>query len=179
MKGKLLISEPFMVDAHFKRSVVYIVEHDDEGTIGFVLNKPLDVKMQHVVRDFPHIDTTVGYGGPVGEDTLHFVHNVGDILMNSIPVSESLCWSGDFDQLQDLIREGAVTPDNVLFFIGYSGWDVGQLDDELKRGAWIVAEASDNQIIKGNYEDFWKDVLKPMGTNYDIISQMPDSPNYN
>ncbi len=179
MKGKLLISQPFMIDDTFKRSVILITEHDEEGTVGFILNKPVQLEIQSLFEAFPNFKARIGYGGPVGNDTIHYIHNVGELLSESQSVFDDLSWSGNFEELQTLIGEGAVLADNILFFIGYSGWSPGQLDDELKSGSWIVSETSAEHILAGNFETLWKEVLKPLGDNFEVISEIPDSASYN
>ena len=179
-KGKLLVSEPFMMDGNFKRSAVLLCEHtQDEGTVGFILNKPIDMKIEELVGDFPEIESQVYYGGPVANDTLHYVHNVGDILDNSVKVSKGIYWGGDFEKLKFLIKSGLVTPDNIRFFLGYSGWSVGQLEAEMEIGSWVIANMDPNYIFKLSPKKLWEEILKNMGSVYSVISQVPDSNNLN
>ena len=79
-QGSLLVSEPFLLDSYFKRSVVLVSEHDDKGTLGFILNKPTGVKLNDAVDDFPKFDVPLFFGGPVETDTLFYVHTMGDKL---------------------------------------------------------------------------------------------------
>ncbi len=179
MKGKILISQPFMLDDNFKRSVILITEHNEEGTVGFILNKPIEMELASLFDSGEDFEPRFGYGGPCCEDTLHYIHNIGGLLSESIPVFDDLCWCGEFEELRQLIKEGAVMSDNILFFLGYSGWSPGQLDAELETGSWIVSETSVDQLLKGNHETLWKEVLKPLGHTFEIISEIPDSANYN
>ncbi len=179
-KGKLLVSEPFMMDGNFKRSAVLLCEHtQDEGTVGFILNKPIDMKIEELVGDFPEIESQVYYGGPVANDTLHYVHNVGEILDNSVEVSKGIYWGGDFEKLKFLIKSGLVSPDNIRFFLGYSGWSVGQLEAEMEIGSWVIANMDPNYIFKLSPKKLWEEILKNMGSVYSVISQVPDSNNLN
>ena len=168
-----------MTDAHFRRAVILITEHDDQGTIGFILNKPIDIKIHSVLSNFPTFNSQLSYGGPVGQDTVHYIHNIGELLPGSESIMDGLFWTGDFDKLKQLIKDKAILEENILFFIGYSGWSVGQLEEELEEGSWIVVDASAQQILHGNYETMWKDVLSPLGDTFDIISEIPDSEIYN
>src|SRR5215204_6333021 len=97
-KGRLLISEPFLPDPNFERTVVLLCEHNAEGSFGFVLNKPSAIKVNEVMEDFSNFDTVVFVGGPVQQDTLHFIHrNVN--IENAIDIAENIYWGGDFESL--------------------------------------------------------------------------------
>jgi len=179
-KGNLLVSEPFMMDGNFKRSAVLLCDHTkDDGTVGFILNKPIDLKIEDLVGDFPEIDAQVYYGGPVANDTLHYVHNVGGILDNSVEVMKGVFWGGDFEKLKFLIKNGLVQTQNIRFFLGYSGWSTGQLEAEMEMGSWVITDMDPNYIFKLSPKMLWEAILKNMGNVYSVISQVPDSNNLN
>src|SRR4051812_40076623 len=93
--GRLLLSEPFMFDENFKRTVVLVCEHnDDNGTVGLILNKPIELGLNDIVEDFPLFDSKVFLGGPVGTDTLQFLHSLGDKIEDSLQLGEGLYWGG-------------------------------------------------------------------------------------
>ena len=79
-KGRVLISEPFLSDHYFRRSVVYLTEHNQEGSFGFVLNKPLEISIKEIVDDFPESDFPISVGGPVANNTVHFMHTLGEMV---------------------------------------------------------------------------------------------------
>ncbi len=173
--GQILIAEPFMLDPNFKRSVVMVCENNEkEGVVGFVLNKAMDVTVNSVMRNFPEFDSKCYFGGPVATDTIHYIHDVGDILEESIPIMENLYWGGNFEQLQLLIEQELILPRNIKFFIGYTGWSPGQLESELKMGSWIVSEMDFNYAFYKNPRRLWKNSLINKGDVYSVISQMPD-----
>ena len=178
LPGRFLISEPFMDDENFQRTVVLLVEHGEQGSLGFVLNRHLKVKIHEVVEDMPLIDATVCLGGPVEQSMLQFIHKIAD-LPDSRPVVEDVYWGGDFEELQDMIEEGAVDPKEVLFFIGYSGWAPGQLQSELDRKSWIIAPENPEAIFHPHPKTLWKDLLQDMGQKYKIISNYPVDPSLN
>ena len=180
LKGKILISEPFMLDPHFKRSVVLICEHNEEGAYGFILNRPLEVISGSIIEMDAAFRDRFGLGGPVAADTLHYIHNLGELIDDSVEIIPGKLWSdGDFEALQSYANEQLILPENVLFFIGYSGWSEGQLEEELKIGSWIVSDIDSDTILQANYMDLWKDKLKNLGETFDVISEIPDSANYN
>lgn len=167
------------MDENFRRTVILIAEHDDEGTIGFVLTRPVDMQIDALISAFPKFAARVGHGGPVGHDSIHFVHNLGDELRESLPIVDGLWWSGDFEQLISMVDLGKVRVDDILFFIGYSGWSPGQLDAEIKDGSWIVSNLSVKEILTEDPKELWKSILKPINSNFKVISEMPDSDLYN
>jgi len=117
--GDVLLAEPFMLDGNFKKSVLLLCDHsDDGGTLGFVLNKKLDIPLNDLVVDFPEIDANVFFGGPVATDTIHYIHNVGEELEGSVPVGDGIWWGGDFEQLQFKISAGLIDETNIRFFVG-------------------------------------------------------------
>src|SRR6056297_557624 len=101
--GKVLISEPFLSDIYFKRSVVLITEHSEEGTVGFVLNKPVNLRLSEALKDIPDIDAPVSLGGPVSTDSIHYVHTFGAKVPNSVEILNGIYWGGDYDYIKELI----------------------------------------------------------------------------
>jgi len=168
-----------MHDENFQRSVVLLVEHNENGSLGFVMNRRLKVKINEVIEGIPDFDARIFIGGPVEQSTLHFVHRIGDNLSGSHQISEGLHWAGDFDQLRELILAGEVDPKEILFFVGYSGWGPGQLDTELERKSWIVAPEKADFVFQQDYADLWRQVLQEMGDKYKIISNYPVDPRMN
>lgn len=168
------MSEPFILDSNFRRSAILLCEHRVDGTVGFILNRPLDMKLNQLVTDFPQFDADVFFGGPVATDTIHYVHNVGDLLKSSIKISNGLYWGGDFEQLKVLIKTELVKPENIRFFVGYSGWSEGQLADEMKGGTWFVAQMHANYLFKSRPSTLWRQITHNIGDNYTVVAQMPD-----
>jgi len=177
--GKLLIAEPFMMDANFKRSVVLLCDHHPDGTLGFILNKPLSMNIMELIADFPEFESEVYYGGPVATDTIHYIHNAGGILDDSLEIERGVFWGGDFDKLKFLIQTKLILPKNIRFYVGYSGWSEGQLKEELKYGSWVTAEMHANYIFKTKPNRLWKQVLSNKGKNFEVIAEMPDSQSWN
>lgn len=178
-RGKVLIAEPFMLDPNFKRSVVLLCEHEKDGSLGFILNKSLDMKINELIADFPEFDSTVFYGGPVQTDTVHYIHNVGEVLDNSHLVKNGVYWGGDFEKLKLLIDAEQVKPENIRFFVGYTGWSSGQLKEEMKYGSWVVGDMNTRQVFIKNAKTLWQNVLKTQGDTFSVIAQMPDGLSWN
>jgi putative transcriptional regulator len=178
--GSVLIAEPFMNDTFFHRAVVLICEHDDDtGTIGFCLNKPLDVGINDVIDDFPTLESTVYCGGPLRKRALFFLHNLGDLLEGSKLVSPGVWWGVNFENLKNLASQGLVTPERIRFFVGYSSWAEKQLSEEMEAGAWVTSEMHPNYMFKIKPEQLWQRTLENKGNTFAIIAAMPDSMNLN
>lgn len=178
-KGKVLISEPFLQDNYFKRSIVLLTEYSSEGAVGFVLNKPIDLNANDVIKDFPKTDALISLGGPVNTNTLHYLHTLGDIVPKSVKVLENIYWGGDFEVIKKLIESGNISREQVRFFLGYSGWHANQLDDELAENAWVVSELEPQEIMAPISKHFWKTTLKKMGKKYEMWANFPENPQMN
>jgi putative transcriptional regulator len=178
-KGKVLISEPFLMDNYFKRSIVLITEHNTEGTVGFVLNKPVNVNINEVVESFPKMEADLSLGGPVSTNTLHYLHTLGDIIPNSIPVIGNIYWGGDYSVVERLISSGSINREQIRFFLGYSGWSPSQLEQELTNNAWVVADIKPEEIMLPLNRQFWTKTLRRLGKKYEMWSNFPENPEMN
>lgn len=178
-QGRVLISEPFLNDTYFKRSVVLLTEHSEEGSIGFVLNKPVDLSVNDVLSDFPEIETEVSIGGPVNTNTIHYIHTLGELIPNSVRVLKNLYWGGDFEVIKDLIRAGKIKGHEIRFFLGYAGWSPKQLENELSENAWLVSEMKAEQIMCSPGDDLWKEILEKSGDKYRTWVNFPENPSLN
>lgn len=168
-----------MHDPYFKRSVVLLTEHNANGSVGFILNKPVDLKIQNAIMDFPEYKDCLYLGGPVQKDQLFFVHTCGEKIPDSVPISHGLYWGGDFEVVKDLIRANAIDPKQLRFFAGYAGWEPNQLDEELNQRAWIVAHMKKDHVIGENSSQLWRTVLKSMGKEYAVLANFPEDPMLN
>lgn len=179
-KGRVLLSDPFMGDEYFERSVVYLCEHSEEGSFGFVLNNFIDVPLQQLNENFPDLVSKVSIGGPVEKETMYFIHSMKEVLNDSISIDNGVYIGGDFEQLYSVIKSEHLEQNKIRFFLGYSGWDAGQLALEIKENAWIVSTVeSPDEIMNVNEPDLWKYFMNKMGRKYQIISQFPIDPSEN
>jgi putative transcriptional regulator len=178
-KGKILISEPFLPDTFFNRSIVYLTDHSAQGSVGFILNKKLDINISSAVAGFEGWDENLNMGGPVAPDTLHYIHSLGDIIPKSVLVDDNIYWGGDIDAIRELIATGKISRSQVRFFLGYSGWSAGQLEKELKEDSWIIARVKSDIIMNNRGDDTWKRILRSFKNKYRIWADFPDSPEMN
>lgn len=175
--GSLLVSSP-VLDDFFQRTVIFITEHNEnEGSVGFVLNSKLDIMLGQAVPELDGIESNLFLGGPVQKELLNFIHRVPEQIEGGMEISDGIFWGGNFDSLKSLSITQTLNMDDIIFFLGYSGWSPGQLDEELKQNTWYVTEAIQEDIFN-NYteEDLWRKVLRRMGGSYNTISSFPDDP---
>ncbi len=179
-KGQLLIAEPSIIgDMSFNRSVILLADHNNEGSVGFIMNKPLNYTINDLVPDV-EADFKIYNGGPVEQDNLYFIHNIPDLIPDSIEISNGIFWGGDFELTRKLINKKKINKNNIRFFLGYTGWDASQLEDEMQSNSWIVAKNSyENKIIGKSTTNFWKEKISELGGEYLIWSNAPENPNFN
>ncbi|HEY0653281.1 MAG TPA: YqgE/AlgH family protein [Chryseosolibacter sp.] len=178
-KGRLLISEPFLPDPNFERTVVLLCEHNDEGSFGFVLNKPSILKVTEVMEDVLSLDSMVYVGGPVQQDTLHFIHRNSSVA-NAVEIAPNVYWGGDFETLVTLVDTKQIPVNDIRFFLGYSGWGPGQLDAELEQDSWIVCDFINEQLLfDTDPQVMWRKALESMGGRFSVYSNYPTDPRLN
>jgi putative transcriptional regulator len=177
-KGRILVSEPFLQDTYFKRSIVLLTEHSNDGSVGFVINKPLDVKVSEVINDFPDNSINLSIGGPVSTNTVHYVHTLGHYIPNSAHITGNLFWGGDFGFIKEMLQEGKLPKEQIRFFLGYAGWQPGQLENELEQNSWLISEIGQHEIFTPG-SNLWKASMSNMGEKYKIWSDFPENPGLN
>jgi putative transcriptional regulator len=179
-KGHLLIAEPSIIgDVSFNRSVVLLAEHNKNGSIGFILNKPFKFKLDELVPDFKK-PFQVYNGGPVEQDNLYFIHKVPDLITDSIEISHGIYWGGNFEKVIELINNNTLNANDIRFFLGYSGWDTMQLEKELESNSWVVVQnIYESNIIQKSADSFWKEKMMELGGDYMLWSNAPENPTLN
>ena len=178
-KGRILIAEPFLPGNYFNRAIILLVAHSEKGAVGFILNKQVDFPIHDIISDFPTFDAPVYIGGPVSTDSIYFIHKLGKKIPGSIHVVGNVFWGGDFEILKKKISSGTIKSSEVRFFLGYSGWDSGQLENEIKENSWLVNDIDDKTIMENLTHDSWVDFVKKVGGQYSIWENFPENPSLN
>ena len=179
-RGDLLISEPYLPDPNFERSVIYLCEHDENGSFGFVLNKKSILNIDEVMEAIEDFKVPLFVGGPVEQETLHFLHCDPDMMQSGKEISEGIYWGGNFEKLLSLIVNKIIDPNKYRFFLGYSGWTGGQLEDELKAKSWIVHKnTAVHHIFEEDPDLLWRRILQEMGGKFKMFSNYPTDPRLN
>ena len=172
--GNILISEPLMNDFHFGRSVILLVDHaETEGTFGVIINKTLNANVSRIVDEFPDFDAPVYLGGPVADNQLFFIHTLGDLIPDASPIIDGLYWGGDAETLKTLIATGIANEDNTRFYLGYAGWDAGQLVSELVCNSWLVGEITAEQFLEIPPKKMWQSFVNQQGESYMMWKRFP------
>jgi putative transcriptional regulator len=178
--GRLLISEPFMNDPNFKRSVILLAEHSEEGTLGYVLNHLSEYKLSDVLPDVAYSEMPVYVGGPVANNTLHFIHRVPEKIDGGVEIWDGIYWGGSFETVKELIATFQINENEIKFFAGYSGWTPGQLDVEIEEDTWIVANKFNSELVFNHDEqNVWREVVISLGQRYAHIANFPENPTLN
>ncbi|HRG18818.1 MAG TPA: YqgE/AlgH family protein [Flavobacterium lutivivi] len=176
-KGSLLIAEPSIIgDLSFNRSVILLADHNEDGSVGFIMNKPLKFSLKDLV---PEINSKfkVYNGGPVEQDNLYFIHNVPNLIPGSIEISNGIYWGGNFEVTKDLLNSGLLKKKNIRFFLGYSGWGINQLETEMQANSWILHKnIYGKNILSIAGTSFWKEKIVELGGEYLIWSNAPENP---
>ena len=178
-KGRVLISEPFLPGNFFNRAIVLLVAHSKKGSVGFILNKKVDLQIQDYISGFENFESDIFIGGPVSTDSIYFIHKRADLIPGSIHVLDDLHWGGDFNELKKLVNLGIIRQDEIRFFLGYSGWDAGQLDREIKENSWLVNDVDSHLIMEDLGAKSWAKFVKKVGKRYSIWENFPENPSLN
>ncbi len=179
-KGDLLISEPYLPDPNFERTVIFLCEHDDNGSLGFVLNKKSKAVVNDLMDELDSFNADIFVGGPVQRNTLHFLHKGNIALDADVKVVDGIHWGMDFEGLLEKINTRQINEQDLKFFVGYSGWSPGQLLEELREKTWIVCKcASQDLVFDTDPEDLWSVVLKNMGGKFKVMANYPKDPRLN
>ncbi len=179
-KGTILIAEPSILnDNSFNRSVILLTEHNKDGSLGFILNKPSKFTINDLIPEIKS-NHTIYDGGPVSVENLYFIHSVPHLIPNSLPINNDVFWAGDFDVLKSLLEENEISENELRFFLGYTGWDSNQLLSEMKdESSWILKKNDYPNILNVSPKSFWKDEMMKSGGEYQIWANAPENPNLN
>ncbi len=177
-QGKILISEPFLYDHIFGRSVILLVDYTQDGAVGLVMNKPLPILLNEIMDDFVDFQEEIPLykGGPLSMDTLFYLHTFRQIS-GAIPVADGVYMNGTFDELKTCLKRGEHIEGNVRFFLGYSGWEYKQLDREINENTWMVGEEDkENLMDEKASSTMWKNAMSKLGGKYEMWARFPQIP---
>jgi putative transcriptional regulator len=176
LAGSLLVAHPNMLDPNFRRSVLFISEHDpNEGALGVIINRPLDRQVADLVTDTPPAglaDVPVFLGGPVGKNQLMFAAfewKKGD----GVKLSHNVVLE------QPSAAPGAKSLVTICAFVGYAGWGAGQLESEVKQKAWLLQKANRSLLKLDRLPNLWFDIMRSLGPWYKMLAAAPDDPSLN
>ena len=178
-ENTFLIADPFLKDDNFLRSVIYLCNHNKEGSFGLILNKPFEFTLNQLITGIESHPIPVCMGGPVGLDTIHFLHQYHDEIPDSQRLSDDVSWGGDFETVKNMILLNQIDLEKIKFFIGYSGWTANQLENEIEEKTWLTSTASRNIIFNTSTTDIWKKSILALGSDYEQLANYPIDPQLN
>ena len=178
-RGDMLISEPYLNDYHFRRTVVLISDHNDEGSVGFVMNRLVDLTTHDVIPGLMKYNFPLFFGGPVEPNTLHFIHRVGELIPGAQHIANGIYWGGDIEMIEALIDTNKAKQEEFKFFSGYSGWAAGQLEEEISQKAWWVGKASIDDVFDDDLDNMWRNIVKNMGDDFSYMADAPEDRSWN
>ena len=156
-----------------------LTEYNEDGSVGLLLNKPMNIKINELVFDFPMFESKVFLGGPVQTDSIHFLYYDGDLISDSLEIKDGIFWNGSFEELKENISEKKINKDDIRFYLGYSGWSANQLENEIKNGTWHVIDYDLKKIFKKDFNNLWKEIMEELGDKHSVFANFPDDPYLN
>jgi putative transcriptional regulator len=177
--GSLLIAGPFLKDPNFQRSVVLLCEHQEQGSMGFILNKTVTQTLDELLPEISTVQMQVSFGGPLQLDTMQFIHQAPHLIQGGLEIANGIFWGGDFEKASYLVNAGKLSRTSIRFFAGYSGWSSGQLEGELKEKSWILSPASPGIIFNIEDQHIWKESLQKLGDDFALMANFPIDPSLN
>ena len=144
-----------------------------------MLNRNYERPLNELIDGLDDLTIPVFYGGPVQMDTIHFLHQYPDKIPGGSEIADGVYWGGDFEATIALIRSGEVNTNRIRFYIGYSGWGSGQLAEEMKEKSWLSVMASRKLVFHKETAELWKDALRYLGGEYEILANFPIDPQLN
>lgn len=183
--GQMLIAHSGLLDANFKRTVVLLTEHNEDGTMGYVLNRKLDATLADVITDqYASEELTAAqiplyWGGPCQIDSLHYVHRLDESIEGARHIVGPTYWGGSFDEIFACIHNKTYTPGSLRFFVGYAGWSEGQLQQEIEKKSWLLTTCKEDMIFADTDKNIWSRAVRDLGPEFTAMSLMPEHPSLN
>jgi putative transcriptional regulator len=179
-RGTVLISDPFLDEDYFRRSVILLCDHNSYSSFGFVLNNYLTIDLHEIDHQFPDIQARISIGGPVDTQNLYYIHTFKEPIEESVKIRDGLFFGGSFETIKLLLEKDDSNRNNIRFFLGYAGWDDGQLKNEVEENSWIVVDnISNKELLNTSNDRLWQYCLEKQGGPYKTISKFPLNPSNN
>ncbi|WP_294243545.1 YqgE/AlgH family protein [uncultured Chryseobacterium sp.] len=172
-KGKILISTPDISGDIFSRSVVLVIEHNEQGAFGLILNKK-NSQMSDKFKDFFDFKIEVYDGGPVENDKIFFIVKGNKVTETFTEITSEFYLTEEVENIISAVLSGELTIDNVKIFSGYSGWSPLQLDDEVLKKVWTVVDVYNLDYTLPNDQTLWKSIMQNLGGEYLLWANSPE-----
>lgn len=180
--GSILVAEPFLKEQWFRHAVILMVDYDrGSSAMGVVMNRPSGQTLQNLIDGVTIQDEIpVWVGGPMSLDRLYFIHTLGKLIPDSRPIGHGLYIGGDFEEMLSYVNGGLKLEGRIRFFIGYSGWSPGQLEQEITDHVWAVSDpGTATDLLTGSDDRYWHRYVRALGPNYRNWLYHPINPTLN
>ncbi len=177
-KGAILVSRPSLSQNIFNRSVVLITDYSEDGAMGFILNKPINLtsdSLEEYINKNQHIYT----GGPVAKESLFYFHKRPDLIRDSIHIVDDIYWAGEFEDVRYCINNKLITANELKFYLGYCGWHKLQLEEEIACKEWDLVNFNSINIFEEQNNQLWVNLMKKIGGENLIWLNTPADPSMN
>lgn len=168
-EGSLLVAEPFLSDQYFNHAVITLIDYAPQTSVmGIVMNRTSGYTLGQMIEGFDDdTDIPIYIGGPMSRNRMFYIHRLGNIFSGSVEIMPGLWIGGDYGEVIQYVRDGYHTDDMMRFFIGYSGWDAGQLEEEIRQHVWAVTSPmSADEMLTGSDDAYWHKTVRKMGGRY-------------
>lgn len=168
-QGRLLVAEPFLRDEYFNHAAILLADYQKgEKAMGVVMNAATEYTLGQLVENVDEdLRIPIFCGGPMSRDRLFYVHTLGHLIPESREIADGIYIGGDFEAVIDYVAKGYPTEGMIRFFAGYSGWDAGQLEEEVRNHVWAVTKPlSFSRLLVGKGNSYWHKVVRTMGEPY-------------
>jgi putative transcriptional regulator len=179
--GNILVSVPSARDFYFNRTVVLLVDYNEKGSFGIILNKSLPITLQDIFKNDKkkHEGMPIFNGGPVEIDSLFALHTYGNLIKGSSQVTDELYFGGSPTELLQFIDDDSLDENLIRFYLGYAGWSDGQLELELKNKLWVIGQFQEKLLFHNNDEICWKTAVESLGKKYNSWLNITKEPYLN
>lgn len=176
-RGQVLLAHPLLEDQNFQQSVILLADHDEQGTVGFVLNDPLEYTLPQALEGaWPALPLHVG--GPVDQDSLFYLHCRPDLIPGAHSIDGFLHWGGEYDVMHEMLTRGLLHAGHIRFFAGYSGWSPNQLNQEIDEGSWAIIPGKTVNCL--SYQaDLYQALKGHLPPDFRLWSNAPKEPTLN
>lgn len=170
--GNILIAKPFWQDDNYKRSVIFLLEHDRTGSAGLIVNKPSTLSIHDALPEL-NVLYPLYFGGPSEIKTVSYVHNNSNVP-DAVYIGNDLFWGGDYDSLVEMINSRKVSLKHIKFCAGFVHWSPGELEEELADEKWWMDEINPSELFSTPPDDLWSFKLIASGHLYGLMNEVPD-----
>jgi putative transcriptional regulator len=179
--GNILVSVPLSGDFYFNRTVVLLVDHNEKGSFGIILNKSLPVTLQDIFKNNRKKSDSISIfnGGPVEIDNLFALHTYGNLIKESSQVTDELYFGGSPSELLQFIKDDSLDENLIRFYLGYTGWSKGQLESEITKNLWVIGQFQEKLLFHNNDEICWKTAVDSLGKEYNSWLNITKEPYLN